>query len=217
MLILYSTKLRNTQPQNDEITYDVELAADDLISEEELSEQMVEKTEIETNKAYNEAEKFISAIENKNTETVEDTQGKLNQMDEAIAKAESNKNDLESLDLEEPIVKSQDRGESNSNNKPEITEGGNRKTTISYRLENRKDLALPNPVYTCYGSGKIVINIEVNSLGEVKKSSFNKSASSTSNQCLIDAALQYASQARFTTDASREKQLGTITFNFPGQ
>ena len=84
-------------------------------------------------------------------------------------------------------------------------------------MVNRKDIDLPNPVYTCYGSGKVVINVEVNNLGKVVKNSYNKTASTTSNECLIDAALEYSEQARFTTDASKVRQLGTITFNFPGQ
>jgi len=63
----------------------------------------------------------------------------------------------------------------------------------------------------------VVINVEVNNLGKVVKNSYNKTASSTSNECLIDAALEYSEQARFTTDASKARQLGTITFNFPGQ
>ena len=98
-----------------------------------------------------------------------------------------------------------------------VVKSGNRNTTISYQLVNRKDIDLPNPVYTCYGSGKVVINVEVNNLGKVVKNSYNKTASTTSNECLIDAALEYSEQARFTTDASKVRQLGTITFNFPGQ
>ena len=96
-------------------------------------------------------------------------------------------------------------------------EGSNRRTTISYRLKNRKDIDLPNPVYTCSGPGKIVITIEVNARGDVKKCSFNNNASTTNDQCLIDAALEYAAKAKFTADTSRKNQLGTITFNFPGQ
>jgi hypothetical protein len=98
-----------------------------------------------------------------------------------------------------------------------VVKGGNRNTTISYQLVNRKDIDLPNPVYTCYGSGKVVINIEVDALGKVVKTAYNKMASTTTNECLIDAALEYSDAARFSTDASKAKQLGTITFNFPGQ
>ncbi len=98
-----------------------------------------------------------------------------------------------------------------------VVKSGNRNTTISYQLVNRRDIDLPNPVYTCYGSGKVVINVEVNNLGKVVANSYNKNASTTSNECLIDAALEYSKLARFNTDGSKAKQLGTITFNFPGQ
>ena len=95
--------------------------------------------------------------------------------------------------------------------------GSNRRTTISYSLKDRKALMLPNPVYTCEGSGKIVISIEVNALGQLTKATYNKGLSTTTNGCLIDSALEYANQARFTTLAGEDGQLGTITYNFPGQ
>ena len=84
-------------------------------------------------------------------------------------------------------------------------------------MKDRKDILLPNPVYTCYGSGKVVINIEVNELGKVIKTTYNKNASTTGNQCLIDSASEYAAKARFNTEAAKIRQLGSITFNFPGQ
>lgn len=212
ILILYSIKIKSAQPKNEEITYDIALAEESLLLEEEQTEALAEKVEIETNKAYNEANKFISAIEKTKAEA--DLQSKLDQIDEAISEVGTNKNGSESLNTKEV-------DKNNQNNKKitsqQTEEGESKRTTISYRLKNRNDRDLPNPVYTCSGSGKIVINIEVNSLGNVEKYNFNKNASTTTNQCLIDAALKYASQALFTTDASRAKQLGTITFNFPGQ
>lgn len=213
VLILYSIKLKGGEPQNDEITYDVELAEEEDFLEEEQFEEILQQTQIETHKAYNEAEKFLSA--SRKATVSEDLREKLAEIDEAISKVEQTKNSVT------PQPKKSDKvpqDETNSKNLPvQEVEGSNRKTTISYRLKNRKDIDLPNPVYTCSGSGKIVIAIEVNSRGDVKKCSFNKNASTTNNQCLIDAALEYAAKAKFTTDASRENQLGTITFNFPGQ
>jgi hypothetical protein len=72
-------------------------------------------------------------------------------------------------------------------------------------------------VYTCEGFGKVVLNIEVNDLGKVVRASVNKSASTTTNLCLIDSATEYAEQTRFTTKAGLPKQEGTITYIFPGQ
>jgi len=216
VLILYSIKLKSTPPQTDEVTYDIELAEEDPLPEEEQLEEILQQTEIETHRAYNEAEKFLSA--SRKATTSEDLDQKLAEIDEAISKVEQTKMDVTPAKSKKTDEKPQPKDDIDSKNlSDQEQEGFNRRTTISYRLKNRKDIALPNPVYTCPGSGKIVITIEVNALGIVKKCSFNKNASTTNNQCLIDAALEYAAQARFTTDASRENQLGTITFNFPGQ
>ncbi|QAA81858.1 hypothetical protein EI546_09055 [Aequorivita sp. H23M31] len=195
------------------------IVPEDLLEEKDMASLMDEEVKVETNKAYNEAEKFISSVEKENQELTETTEGKLQEMDQAIEDSQQNNGDDGMADYA-PFEKKKNTKLSNSNTnkeQPAVVEGGNRNTTISYRLLNRRDIYLPNPVYTCYGSGKIVINIEVDNLGKVKKATYNQNASSSSNQCLIDAATEYALQAEFTSDASRAKQLGTITFNFPGQ
>jgi outer membrane biosynthesis protein TonB len=90
-------------------------------------------------------------------------------------------------------------------------------SVISYSLVNRKALEVPNPAYTCATSGKIVINIVVSETGKVLNANYNKSSSTTSNECLIDAALDYAKRANFSTYSEKKEQLGSITYNFPGQ
>lgn len=90
---------------------------------------------------------------------------------------------------------------------------GNRQSTVSYSLKGRNAVKIPNPVYTCDALGKIVLNIEVNSTGTITKKEYNKSASTSSNGCLIDQALLYASDALFNS-TSTTSQKGTITFNF---
>lgn len=215
VLILYSIKLHKIQSENREITYDVEIFPDELIPDETLDEADPESSgEIETNKAFNEAEQFIKAVENENRDITESTQEKLQELDKALAGSNNTGQlsaDMLSREKQNPDIKESDK------DREEATQGSNKNTTISYRLINRTDISLPNPVYTCYGAGKVVINIEVNQLGVVKKCMYNKSASTTDNQCLVEAATTYASQARFSTDHSRPSQLGTITFNFPGQ
>jgi len=220
VLFLYSLKLKGTQIELGEETFDVELAPQEILPEEnDLAAVEPEKVKIETNKGYNEAEKYISSVENENQEITETTEGKLQEMEQALKDSESNNSGNESWSIAKP-KKKEEKKLSNSQSGKEgeaIVKGGNRNTTISYNLKDRKDIDLPNPVYICYGSGKVVINIEVDQLGKVYKTSYNKAASTTSNACLIDAALDYSSKARFTTHSSRTKQLGTITFNFPGQ
>lgn len=92
----------------------------------------------------------------------------------------------------------------------------NTNSSVSYSLVNRKDKHLPPPVYLCEEGGKIVINISVNALGEVTEAYVNTSSNSK-NACLIESALQYANEARFSPDASKTKQIGSITYYFKGK
>lgn len=95
-------------------------------------------------------------------------------------------------------------------------EGANTKSTVSYSLKNRDDIYIPIPVYLCETSGKIVVNITVNSGGDVIDA-YTNTSSTSSNECLIEHALQYAKDARFSSDTSKETQIGSITFNFIGK
>ena len=219
VLFLYSVKLSKEQVEPNEESYDVVMAEEIMLPEDlAIAEMTPEKIKIETNRAYNQAEKFISSIENEDEEITETTEGKLQEMNEAMENSKS-ENGVGTSVITKPVEKKKKKFSNSESTKDEVAvvKGGNRNTTISYQLRDRKDIDLPNPVYTCYGSGKVVINVEVDNLGKVVKNSYNKTASSTSNECLIDAALEYSEQARFNTDGSRNKQLGTITFNFPGQ
>ncbi|HAV55517.1 MAG TPA: hypothetical protein DCX41_11395 [Aequorivita sp.] len=219
VLFLFSVKLSKEQEENTEETYDVVMAPEELLPEDlAIAELTPEKVKIETNRAYNEAEKFISSVENEDEEITETTEGKLQEMNEALENSKSDNGNGATVTTKPEKEKKKKFSNSETGKEGEaVVKSGNRNTTISYQLVNRKDIDLPNPVYTCYGSGKVVINVEVNNLGKVVKNSYNKTASTTSNECLIDAALEYSEQARFSSDASKAKQLGTITFNFPGQ
>ncbi len=219
MLTLYSVKLTKQIDDNAK-AYDVEVAEKDLLLPEEVEEKLLsmDNVKIETNKAYNSSEKYISKLENENTDFTETTEGKMQEMNEAIANSEgksSNKEGLTSVKKSESKAKTSNG--SDKTDKQTVAQSGNRNTTISYQLIDRKAIELPNPVYTCTSSGKVVINIEVDGSGNVTKTSYNKAASTTSNGCLIDAATEYSRIAYFSKNLSKKSQLGTITFNFPGQ
>ncbi|WP_298531173.1 hypothetical protein [uncultured Algibacter sp.] len=100
--------------------------------------------------------------------------------------------------------------------KEKRSENNNARSSISFSLKNRKKIYLPIPVYLCEVNGKIVVNIEVNSRGDVTNTYIN-SASTSNNECLIERALEYAKQSQFSPDYSKEEQLGTITFLFIGK
>jgi hypothetical protein len=199
-----------------EDSYDVEYASEVLKPEvEDLASSPRTTFKVETNRAYNEAEKFISEIEKESAEYQEN----LN----ATYKSET---DSESLNSENNEIKNRNKplnGEElypsdNVSNKIIPQRNSSKKnSTVSYSLVNRKAMRLPNPVYTCVTSGKIVINIVVSETGKILNARYNKASSTTSNECLIDAALDYAKRANFTTFAGKKEQLGSITYNFPGQ
>ena len=75
---------------------------------------------------------------------------------------------------------------------------------------------MPIPIYLCEAGGKIVINITVDDKGDVIDTYLN-SSSTSSNECLIESALEYAQKATFNADPSKKTQLGSITFNFIGK
>jgi len=91
-----------------------------------------------------------------------------------------------------------------------------RKTSISFSLVKRSAYDLPPPTYTCIEGGKVVINIVVDNLGNVIDAEFNKKSSGTSNGCLVDNAIEYALKSKFS-NASKERQKGTITYLFQGK
>ena len=213
VLLLVTVTLSGTQEEEETLT-PVEYAVDFPI-EEELNAS--EKVKIETNTAYNEAEKFISELENSRNESeaASEENNELNPTSEL----HNTTNDLALNDARDKLSEVKEKLSNNAKTRLSKSEStsANKKTTISYQLVDRKKLRLPNPVYTCDRGGKIVISIEVNALGKVVKATYNKSASTTTNGCLIESALHYANSSKFTTKAGKISQLGTITYNFPGQ
>ncbi len=105
----------------------------------------------------------------------------------------------------------------NNSSESAVKPGTMKNSSISFSLVGRNAVNIPNPIYTCESSGRIVVNVKVNEQGFVTNTSINKSSSSTSNECLTEKALEYASDAVFSSLAGRKSQPGTITYNFQGQ
>lgn len=212
VLLLVSVKL-NKKELSVEKEIPVEYAEILPEEEEELAlAQEVERMEIETNRAYNEAEDFIKEIETEREEAIEEVnlEGKEDSFETGGGSIDFSKAENKLKEVKKKLAKAEKK-------KPQSTNGVSRKTTISYSLVNRKAMYLPNPVYTCDAAGKVVITIEVNELGKITRKEYNATLSTTTNGCLIDAALAYATETRFSTDASKDRQLGTISYHFPGQ
>lgn len=194
----------------------------------------------ETNKAYNSANDFKEVMDNfkslntndfdknaKQTET-EDTEVPEEVTDVANKPATEdysvNENELSSYSKIKDVIamRSSEKRQSaksngnNSTNNLKNNSALNTNSSVSYSLVNRKDMHLPPPVYLCEESGKVVINITVSATGEVVDAYVN-SSSTSKNVCLIESALQYANDARFSPDASKAKQIGSITYYFKGK
>lgn len=212
-LTLWSIRLSSEIPETQE-TFPVEYEA--VIAPEETLAAEVPVTKITTNRTYNEAEKFIKEAENERLETNNNDENKSleptndetfsNETQEALQAAKQRLKDRKT-----------NISETKKSNTPSNEKGVNTKTTIRYSLKDRKAMQLPNPVYVCEAGGKVVITIEVNELGKIVKTNYNKAASTTTNGCLIDSALDYANRSRFNTKAGVKQQIGTITYLFPGQ
>lgn len=216
ILLLVSVKLTKSEEIVEEETMAVEYA--EIFPEEEEVIALTtaqEKMEIQTHSAFNEAEKFISEIENSRNESLEEeslSEPKSYEYDNSgdgtdFGKAQEKLEEVKDKLAEAAAIKK----------KLEPSKSVNRKTTITYRLVDRKSVDLLNPVYTCDAGGKIVITIEVNGLGEVVQANYNPTLSTTTNVCLIEAALEYAKGSLFNAKADKPKQLGTISYVFPGQ
>lgn len=138
-----------------------------------------------------------------------------------------NTNDSESTNLPKKALDSAEDSKLNNDElskfskvndllKQQRSGGNNSKSSISFSLENREKIHIPIPVYLCEIDGKIVVNITVDSHGNVVDTYVNTSSTSN-NECLVKHALKYAKQSQFSADASKNNQLGTITFFFIGK
>lgn len=91
-------------------------------------------------------------------------------------------------------------------------------TRIYYELEGRTHTYLPIPIYKCQGSGKVALRIEVNQKGNVEKTQVIASESTTSDPCLVEAAVRAAVITRFNSDLKAPRiQTGTLTYHFVAQ
>lgn len=194
----------------------------ELTEEEAKIMEAMEKlnnVKAETNSAFNEtadnkqfaqAYKTIAPPEEyeytKPNESSDDGDGENSSAipEEKPLKPAVNKEDLSSFSKVNELLKKQ------------RSESVNTRSTISFSLVDRKKVYIPVPVYLCEDDGKIVINITVNDKGNVTNAYLN-SSSTSSNQCLIQYALEYAKESQFSADPSKKEQLGSITFNFIGK
>lgn len=91
-------------------------------------------------------------------------------------------------------------------------------SVISYTLDGRKAQSLPVPVYKCYGGGDVSVRITVNRKGYVVDAAVIESTSTSSDGCIIRAAVDAAKRSRFRASANApERQIGEIVYRFIAQ
>lgn len=201
-ILTYSLKLPGPV-FTEEPSYNLEYSG---ITEPEIPEtRNADLSKVETNRAYNEAEKLFEEITSSNPRYNE----ALEKMDAAIERSAEKPSNTSVVDKAVVTVNESMQENDNKNVR--------RKTTVTYSLKGRTAMELRNPVFTCESSGKVVITIRVNASGRVIKAAYNKVLSTTQNGCLIDSALEYAQRSRFNTLTAMNDQQGLITYNFPGQ
>ena len=206
-----------------------ELEPEEIVKEEEQEpEETIVSNSKSTNLAFNEKDNFkeldddyLEKVKEHYNKYAKETQAKQvtpdDVTDDDTSEDLSAYNEINSL-LEKKSKNQKSTASNGDNSSKEISieTGANKNSTMSYSLVNRTHKFLPTPIYLCEKSGKIIINITVNKKGRVVDTSVNGSSTST-NECLIDHAIEYAENARFSADASRKTQIGTITFRFKGK
>ncbi|AXT62227.1 energy transducer TonB [Aquimarina sp. AD10] len=176
--------------------------------EEELEEEEV----LEEDRQLIASKRTHSAF-NEDFENHDEIEQRIKSLTESEEQASQ---EVEETQINEGDVAIDEKTDNIDEQKEEATsteETNNRNSSLTYSLKNRKSVELPNPVYTCEGSGRVVVKIEVNKNGYVTNTKVDKKRSTTRNECLFDNAMEYARKALFSR-TTIEKQEGTITYYF---
>ncbi|MBT8287669.1 MAG: hypothetical protein HKN00_02235 [Flavobacteriaceae bacterium] len=203
-------------------TYFEIIPQDELEPDPEELEEILKSLDnlIKTNRAFNETKDYDNFEDEEFRNTLEKIRNRdsrdevVEENNQSKGSEQSNMEDLASYEDINSIINK--RSQKDRSSMPSNADGGLKNSSVSYSLVDRTAIYLPPPIYLCEKGGKVVITIEVDSNGQVFNASYNN-ASSSSNQCLIDHAIEYARASKFNRDQSRSQQLGTITFLFQGK
>lgn len=223
VLCMFSFQLKQNSKLITENFYEIEPEPEITKEDQELFDALDGKS---TNKAFNEDQEYKEMMRNFKTMSANDFERTTKALEEAkssditeetsISKSYANSNAYALNSKEtESYKKLQEELNKRLENKKLADEHAKSKSTLTYSLTGRIMQDYDIPRYLCETGGKIVVNITVNEKGIVTDASINGSSNS-SNQCLINRALEYAKEALFDT-SSKTKQIGTITFMFKGK
>lgn len=214
VLALYNFNLSKKQKNFSEMMISLE--------EEEMEIQEEEQKEEETPEPPSENQQLTHQASDENQQEREENLNReideifeRNSASREESSEEENTSEAGEFNTGNTSSKNRKASQGNDATKETSTQAGRlRNSSISYSLQGRNAIHIPNPVYTCDRPGKIVVNIKVDAEGRVQQTNINKSSSTTSNHCLTEKALEYAAGARFSQLPGRDNQPGTITFLF---
>ena len=88
-------------------------------------------------------------------------------------------------------------------------------TTVWHDLKDRAERYIHAPAYVCRGAGLVVVAVEVDREGQVRKATIDAGRTNTPDECMLDHALRSAQQARFhPRTQAQDRQTGAIYYRF---
>ncbi|MCB0382109.1 MAG: hypothetical protein KDD05_02045 [Psychroserpens sp.] len=231
VLAMFSLHIKKAAEFISESYYEIEpqtIEELQALEEQRLAEEAAQST---TNEAFNEDQEFKEMMKNFKSmtsndfedtteEKAEDISEETSETPDQVLTSNSTYNSSKTYAIQDKerqsFNKAKDILAMHSSKKTDEDIKSNKTSSVSFSLRNRDKVKLPPPVYLCEVTGKIVVNITVNSNGLVTDTYIN-SSSSSDNQCLIDHALEYAQNAVFSADVTTKSQIGSITYYFKGK
>lgn len=219
VLLAFNVHLKKKNTLIAETYYEL-LPEDEITMEREDIAELIESLdEVLTNKAFNETKKFDDFEDEEFKNTMEKIRNR-DSKDTEIQKMSASENKTSSMEDEASFENINEiianRSEKNRKSEASSSSNTSKKSSVSFSLVDRVDEYLPPPIYLCENRGKVVITIKVDSHGEVVEATYNN-ASTSSNGCLVEHAIEYAMASKFSSDPSKSIQIGTITFYFKGK
>jgi len=187
---------------------------------EEQLDELLEKNEEEIEEKANILDEFSGQISNQasslsNDNMIEELRSSMKSLDDVRDNKEVDLFSDEATERDIPKLNSKEESDGVGETERKEENAFTGRSTINYFLEGRYNDRLPNPVYTCIDKGLIHIDVKVNKQGNVTEAEYNKSKSSSRNECLIETALKYAKRSKFNSNFnSPEEQKGYITYSF---
>ena len=191
------------------------------LDEDPLEEEIVE----ENNQSLTNLMKDIQNIRNQSYKNYSEAEIEQQILDEIAAENANTVNELRKNGLKgfDPSKYPEDKKKKKApkGENPKTKKGGNQfagSVTVSCNVPGR-NCSTDKPTYVCKGGGKIYVNIKVDKLGRVKQASVNSSKSNTTNECLIQNALDYAKNTTTVNSDLDGKATtdGYIIYNFVSQ